>query len=748
LHYDILGVRRITAQVEEFPGKGALDMGKSTTTQPQLDLEALLKRVEDSIPARDMPVLKRAYQMAARAHNGQLRASGEPFVQHSLATAATLADLRLDTATIAAALLHDVPEDTDISLKEIEKVFGDEVAKLVDGVTKLTRISWTSLEEEEAESLRKIFLAMVDDVRVVLIKLADRLHNMHTLIALPEGRRQEIAKETLDIFAPLAHRLGMWQIKEELEDLALRHLEPEKYQEILDLRAERHTRHERYLKGVVETLKRSLTEQEITAEVTGRYKHIFSIYQKMESKGRDFDQIYDVLATRIIVDEVTDCYAALGIVHSLWRPISGEFDDYIAMPKDNMYQSLHTAVVGPGGRPLEIQIRTWDMHWVAEYGVAAHWRYKEQVERDAVLEAKMGWLRQLMDWRRELADAQEFVDSLKTDLFPEEVYVFTPKGDVIELPRGSTPIDFAYHVHTEIGHRCQGAKVNAKMVPLDYQLNDGDQVLILTAKKGGPSRDWLNPHLGYVRTSRARQKIRQWFRRQERADNIAQGRRLLERELKRLGIERESYEDIAKLFGRRKVEDLLAAVGYGDINVHQVSTKILEVEREKEEAPDELPPVVAPRPEAPAVMVKGVGDLLTRIGRCCNPLPGDDITGYITRGRGVTVHRRDCSNVLRVLRDGDRERLIEVDWGEEQDRAYPVLVKVRAYDRRGLLKDIAAILDAEDVNMSSATISTTKKDQTATMIATLEINGMAQLSRILTKIEGLANVLEAQRQTG
>jgi GTP pyrophosphokinase len=385
---------------------------------------------------------------------------------------------------------------------------------------------------------------------------------------------------------------------------------------------------------------------------------------------------------------------------------------------------------------------------MAEYGVAAHWRYKEQVGRDTVLEAKMAWLRQLMEWRRELVDAQEFIDSLKTDLFPEEVYVFTPKGDVIELPRGATPIDFAYHVHTEIGHRCQGAKVNGKMVPLNYQLEDGDQVLILTAKRGGPSRDWLNPHLGYVRTSRAKQKIRQWFRRQQRADNIAQGRTLLEKELKRLGIERESYEDIAKLFRFDKVEDFLAAIGYGDITVHQVSTRILEVEREREERPEELPPIIAPRPEAPGVRVKGVGDLLTRLGGCCNPLPGDDIIGYITRGRGVTIHRQDCPNVLRAFRDGDRERLIEVDWGDARDRTYPVMVKVRAYDRKGLLKDIAAILDAEDVNMASATITTDKKDQTATILATLDITGMAQLSRVLTRIESLTNVLEAQRQTG
>jgi len=714
---------------------------------PPTTLEALLERAGDSIPAQEIPLIERAYQLAAEAHDGQLRASGEPFIQHSLATAATLVDLRLDAGTIAAALLHDVPEDTAVTVDEIRENFGDEIAKLVDGVTKLRKITWTSLEEEEAESLRKIFLAMVDDIRVILIRLADRLHNLHTLAALPEDRQIEIARETLDIFAPLAHRLGMWQIKEELEDLALRYLEPNKYREVVDLLSERLVVRERYVDEVVETVRKSLAEAGIEAEVTGRRKHIYSIYEKMQKQGRDFDRIYDVHGARIIVDDVNDCYAALGIVHSLWRPIAGEFDDYIAMPKDNMYQSLHTAVVGPQGRPLEVQIRTWDMHWTAEYGVAAHWRYKEQVERDAVLEAKMAWLRQLMEWRRELVDAQEFVDSLKTDLFPKEVYVFTPKGDVIELPRGATPVDFAYHVHTEIGQRCQGAKVNGKIVPLNYQLEDGDQVLILTARRGGPSRDWLNPHLGYVRTTRAKQKIRQWFRRQQRAENIARGRTLLEKELKRLGIERESYEDIAKLFRFKKVDDFLVAVGYGDINVHQVSTRALEVEKEEEEELEKLPPVVAPRAEAPGVKVTGVGDLLTHLGGCCNPLPGDEIIGYVTRGRGVTIHRQDCANVLRVLRDGDRERLIEVDWGGDLSTVYPVVVEVTAYDRKGLLKDIAAVLDAEDVNMTSASINTRRKDQTATIVATLEISGMDQLSRVLTKIESLTNVLETRRQT-
>jgi RelA/SpoT family (p)ppGpp synthetase len=710
-------------------------------------LEDLLDRGEDSIAAQDVTLIKRAYQVAAEAHDGQRRLSGEPFIQHSLATAAALVDLRLDAATVAAGLLHDVPEDTTVTVEQIGEIFGEEIARLVDGVTKLRKITWTSLEEEEAESLRKIFLAMVDDIRVILIRLADRLHNMHTLGALPEDRGAVIARETLEIFAPLAHRLGMWQIKEELEDLALRYLEPDRYREVVDLLSERRADRERYVEGAVQTLRRTLTEGGIKVDVTGRRKHIYSIYQKMQKRGRDFDRIYDVYGARIIVDDIKDCYAALGLVHSLWRPIAGEFDDYIAMPKDNMYQSLHTAVVGPEGRALEVQIRTWDMHWMAEYGVAAHWRYKEQVERDAVLESKMAWLRQLMDWRREFVDAQEFVDSLKTDLFPEEVYVFTPKGDVIELPRGATPVDFAYHVHTEIGHLCQGAKVNGRIVPLNYQLKDGDQVFILTAKRGGPSRDWLNPHLGYVRTSRARQKIRQFFRRQERKENIARGRSLVERELKRLGIEHESYEEIAKLFHFKKVGDLLAAVGYGDVNVHQISTRMLEVEGEKEEGFGQKPRGVVDTGEAKGVTVTGVGDLLTNIGGCCNPLPGDKIIGYVTRGRGVTVHRLDCGNVLRVLRDGDRERLIEVDWGEEQGAAYPVVIRITAYDRKGLLKDVAGIIDGEDVNMTSATINSTKKDQTAIIVATLEITGMAQLSRVLAKVESLTNVLEAVRQT-
>ena len=648
--------------------------------------------------------------------------------------------------------MHDTLEDTEVTYEQLEGEFGSEIAKLVDGVTKLGQIDHLSgmserniQEDAKAESLRKMFLAMVDDVRVVLIKLADRLHNMRTLSSLPEAKRKRIARETLEIFAPLANRLGIWQIKWELEDLALRHLEPETYKEIATLIHERRPDRERYIARVVTRVRQELEKAGIKAEVTGRPKHIYSIYRKMKRKGVDFDQIYDVRGVRIIVESVRDCYAALGVVHSLWRPIPGEFDDYIATPKDNMYRSLHTAVVGPEGKPLEVQIRTYEMHHTAELGIAAHWRYKEGHKQDPVFDNKIAWLRQLMEWRQEVTDAHEFIDSLKTDVFQDRVYTFTPRGDIVDLPAGSTPIDFAYHIHTEVGHRCRGAKVNGKLVSLDYQLQNGDQVEILTAKRGGPSRDWLNPHLGYVKTSRARNKIRQWFKRQNRDENIVQGREVLERELKRLGLEHIAFDQIAQKFNFDKVDDFLAAIGAGDINAHQIAGRALALTQSEEEALEI--PVSRAAPAAPptGVRVRGVGDLLTHLARCCNPLPGDDIVGYITRGRGVTIHRQDCPNILRVT---DRERLIEVDWGVEATETYPVNVRVEAYDRQGLLRDIASVVADEAINMSAANVVTRKQDHTATMMVTLEITDIDQLSRVLARIERLPNVLEARRQTG
>ncbi len=714
------------------------------TAQPK-SIEHLIAKVNAYLPESDGTLLRRAYELAAKAHAGQRRASGEPYVSHPLATAHILADMGMDLPSVAAGLLHDVPEDTDVGLEVIRKEFGDEIAHLVDGVTKLSRIEWRELEDEEAENLRKMFLAMAEDIRVVLVKLADRLHNMRTLGALPPDKRTRVAQETLEIFAPLASRLGIWQIKWELEDLALRHLEPAKYREIQLLLAQRRSQREAYINRVITLLKERLQAEGIEAEITGRPKHIYSIYRKMQRKGVSFDQIYDVNAIRVIVNEVRDCYAALGVVHSLWRPIPGEFDDYIATPKENMYRSLHTAVVGPEGRPLEIQIRTWEMHRVAEYGIAAHWRYKEGARRDATLEQKIAWLRQLMDWRKELTDARAFVDSLKTDVFQDQVYVFTPKGDVIDLPAGATPIDFAYRIHTEVGHRCRGAKVNGRLVSLDYVLQTGDQVEILTSKHGGPSRDWLNPDLGYVRTSRAREKIRAWFRKQARTESIAQGREVLDKELRRLGLEEASFEDIAVLFKYGSVDDFLAAIGYGDISPQRIAAKVAELRRKEEEEEEALPETAPPAAPVSGLSVTGVSGVLTRLARCCNPLPGEPIVGFVTRGRGITVHRRDCPNILRIE---DRERLITVSWGEDKQRVYPVMVQIKAYDRPGLLRDIADIVAGEGVNMASANVTTSKKDHSAVIIAILEITGMPQLSRILNKVERIPNVVEARRKAG
>ncbi len=715
------------------------------------DFESWLVSLENGRSEAERELLRRAFDLASQAHANQKRASGEPYIQHCLAVAQMLAELHLDTATLAAALMHDTLEDTPVTHEELEREFGSEIAKLVDGVTKLGQIDQLSgmserniREDAKAESLRKMFLAMVDDVRVVLIKLADRLHNMRTLSSLPEYKRKRIARETLEIFAPLANRLGIWQMKWELEDLSLRHLEPETYKEIATLIDERRPNRERYIAELVSRLREELSKAGVKAEVSGRPKHIYSIYRKMKRKGVDFDQIYDVSGVRVLVESVRDCYTALGVIHSMWRPIPGEFDDYIATPKDNMYRSLHTAVVGPEGKPLEGQIRTYEMHYTAELGIAAHWRYKEGQKQDPVFDNKIAWLRQLMEWRQEVTDAREFIDSLKTDVFQDRVYTFTPRGDIIDLPTGSTPIDFAYHIHTEVGHRCRGAKVNGKLVGLDYQLRNGDQVEILTAKRGGPSRDWLNPHLGYVKTSRARSKIRQWFKRQNRDENIVQGREVLERELKRLGLDETPFDQIAKKFTFDKVDDLMAAIGGGDINAHQIAGRALELVQPEEETL-EIPPVrVTPTAPTTGIRVRGVGDLLTNLAHCCNPLPGDDIVGYITRGRGVTIHRQDCPNILRM---NDRERLIEVDWGPEITETYPVDVRVEAYDRQGLLRDIASVVADEAINLSAANVMTRKKDHMATMVVTLEIADIDQLSRVLARIERLPNVLEARRQT-
>jgi RelA/SpoT family (p)ppGpp synthetase len=696
-------------------------------------------------------LIERAYATAKKAHAKKKRKSGEAYIHHPLAVAYLLTEIGMDPDTIAAGLLHDVVEDTDIDLASLKKTFGPQIATLVDGVTKLDQIEQEQSDRfkydcqamrdaQESESLRKMLLAMAHDIRVVVIKLADRLHNMRTLDALKPERRRSFARETMDIFAPLANRLGVWQWKWELEDLSLRHLDPDTYYEIAALIEERRVERETSVQRHIDTLRRRLDAEEINAEITGRPKQIYSIYRKMQRKNVHFDQVYDVRGIRVLTDTIPDCYRVLGIVHGLWSPVPGEFDDYIATPKDNLYQSLHTAVISGDGKTLEVQIRTREMHEIAETGIAAHWRYKEGGKRDKAFEARIAWMRWLMELRQELPDAGEFLDAIKTDIFEDRVYAFTPKGKLIELPIGATPVDFAYHIHTEVGHRCRGARVNGKLVSLEYELHSGDQVEILTSRRGGPSRDWLNPALGYVKTNRAATKIRQWFRRQDREQNIAQGREIVERELKRLNLEI-SHESVAKMFNYDKLEDFAAAIGFGDINSQQVASKIAEVraKEEKEQRPF-VPP--APVETIEGVQVQGTGGLLTRLARCCNPLPGNEIVGYVTRGRGVTIHRRDCPNILRLQ---ETERMIEVGWGA-RTQTVPAMIYIRAYDRPKLLSEISAIIGAEDINITS--VNHTLRNNISTFHFALEINDIAQLSRVLTKIERIHNIIEAYRHTG
>jgi GTP pyrophosphokinase len=712
-------------------------------------LDELLVAIRTYLPGNvDLGLIERAYRFAERRHEGQFRGSGEPYIQHPLATAMVLAELQLDRATIAAGLLHDVIEDTGVTVDALREEFGSEVARLVDGVTKLSRIHWNSMEEQQAENLRKMFLAMAEDIRVVLIKLCDRLHNVRTLDGKKPEARQRIARETLEIYSPLAHRLGIWQLKWKLEDAAFYHLEPERYQELKRLLNDTRRGRENHVATSIDTIVDQLARTGIRAEVSGRPKHIYSIYRKMEKTGRSFDQLYDLLALRVVVDTVPECYAALGIVHSLWPPVPGQFDDYIAMPKGNMYQSLHTAVVGTSGRFLEVQIRTHDMHRVAEHGIAAHWRYKEgSGQADPQFEAKLAWLRQLMTWQQELSTAQEFVETVKMDIFQDQVFVFTPKGEVKDLPARATPLDFAYRIHTDVGHRCIGARVNRKLVSLDYELKNGDIVEIVTTKAShGPSRDWLT----VVRTGHAREKIRQWFKQQQRADNIARGKELLDKELKRLGTDGLSVvadaqlETVAEAMNYPSADGLLAAVGYGGAGLQTVIGRLGLRAVQVPEFPV-LPDVAAPTTAANssgAVKVMGVGDLLTRMATCCRPVPGDSITGYITRGRGVTIHRADCRN---VVGEDEPDRLIEVEWGRTGAQAYPVTVRVEAVDRPGLLRDVASVVAEEKLNIIGSQVIVDGNEQVATIFATVEIATLPQLSRLLARLETIRDVRTAYR---
>jgi GTP pyrophosphokinase len=630
--------------------------------------------------------------------------------------------------------------------------FGPEVALLVEGVTKLGQIADQAAEpgigedHNQAENLRKMFLAMAQDLRVVIIKLADRLHNMRTLWALKPADQRRIAKETMEIYAPLAARLGIWEIKWQLEDLAFRYLHPDEYKFVVDLLDAKRDVRERYVAQVTEVLREELAKNGIEAEIQGRAKHIYSIHQKMEkyaAEGKSVDEIYDLLAVRMLVETVTDCYTALGVVHGLWRPLSGAFDDYIANPKESLYQSLHTTVMALNMQPLEVQIRTHEMHQASEYGIAAHWRYKEGgAKRDIRYEERLAWLRQLLDWQREISQAEEMVEAVKTDIFQDQVFVFTPKGEIKDLPTGSTPLDFAYRIHTDLGHRCVGAKVNGRLVSLNYQLKNGDVVEIVISKSSkGPSRDWMNQHLGFIRTTHAREKIRQWFKRQERAENIARGKEMVEKELQRLGAGLSEMEDqLLKLFKFDELDDFFLRVGYGEISTQQIANKLASIFEAQEEVIEtvDLP---ARATYTTSISVLGTGDLLTRLARCCNPVPGDKIIGYVTRGEGVSVHRSDCSN---IVNEDETERLVDVDWGR-RGQLYPVSVHIDAWDRVGLLRDISTMVAEERVNMVG--VHTQEgEDGHITIFVTLETAGIEQLTRLLSRLEAIRGVLSVSRR--
>jgi GTP pyrophosphokinase len=734
-------------------------------------LENLLDDLPESYSVVDREMITLAYKFAENAHEGQKRASGEPYISHCVAVAIILTEMHVQPVVIAAGLLHDTVEDTSVTLQDIHTEFGPEIGRLVDGVTKLTHLPRVSradqhdaqifeqiskdTENDDAlldsqlardrrrdlanETLRKTFLAMGEDIRVILIKLADRLHNMRTLGYMPEKKRRRIAQETLDIFAPLANRLGIWQLKWELEDLGFRYTNPEKYKEIAQNLSETRIERERQMQKISDQLKKLIFEAGVKVEISARSKHIYSIYRKMMEKNKPFELVRDLRGVRLIVPDIPSCYAALGVIHTRWRPIPNEFDDYIAGPKDNFYQSLHTAVLYDDGKPLEVQIRTNEMDENAEFGIAAHWKYKEKGPHDERYEQRINWLKKLMEWRQDVEDANEFVDGMKTDVFQDRVYVFTPRGDIIDLPAGSTPIDFAYHVHTEIGNRCRGAKINSKLVNLEYTLKTGDQVEILAAKQGGPSRDWLNSNLGLVKTQRARSKIKAWFKHQNRDQNLSQGKDILEKELRRLGLNDYNLEKLANNFDFRSLDDLYVAIGCGDISIGHLINLLSEGEKNQADTLIVKPGTPQKQINENAVSVLGLKGILTTYGKCCKPVPGDEIIGYITRGRGATIHRQDCPNILRIK---DHDRIVRVTWGEPK-LTFPVEIQIKAYDRQGLMGDISALLTNENINLKDIKLNVTHN--LANLVLVLDISDIAQLSRVLTKIENLPNVMEAHR---
>jgi guanosine-3',5'-bis(diphosphate) 3'-pyrophosphohydrolase len=720
-----------------------------------MTIEEVLARAEKYLKSKeDLDLLRRAYDFAEKSHEGQIRKSGEPYINHPTEVAGILVELEMDPETVAAGFLHDVVEDTDVTLDDIENKFNEEVAMLVDGVTKLKKIKFKSKEEQQAENHRKMFIAMAQDIRCILIKLADRLHNMRTLKYMTKEKQIQKANETLEIFAPLAHRLGISTIKWELEDVALRYLNPQQYYRIVNLMKQKRAEREDYLLDVMGDITKSLEEVTIDAELSGRPKHIYSIYRKMTKQHKEFNEIYDLLAIRVIVNSVKDCYAVLGIIHTCWKPMPGRFKDYIAMPKANMYQSLHTTVIGPKGDPLEVQIRTSEMHKVAEYGIAAHWAYKENknINPKQPFEKKLSWFREILEWQNDASDAEEFMESLKVDLFSDMVFVFTPKGDVIELPAGSVPLDFAYRIHTEIGNRCIGAKINGKMVPLDYRLKTGDIVDIMTSKHSyGPSQDWLK----ITQSSHAKNKIRQWFKKEKREDNVAKGKDLVEKEIRNYGFEpkdvfnSENLSNVAKKYNFSNEEDMYAAVGYNGITAAQIATRLTDKLRKQKgeqhliQSITELKTYPQKRKNDIGISVKGVDNLLIRLSRCCNPVPGDDIIGYITKGRGVSIHRVDCPN---TKTEDILPRLLEVEWegDHEQSKNYNVDIVINGFDRRGLLNEVLHAVAETKTNISAVT-GKSDKNKLAIINMTISINNVNHLQKVVERIKRIPDVYTVRR---
>ncbi|GLJ03623.1 (p)ppGpp synthetase [Bacillus pumilus] len=727
-----------------------------------LTAQQVIDKAREYLSAEHIQFIERAYEYAENAHKEQYRKSGEPYIIHPIQVAGILVDLEMDPSTIAGGFLHDVVEDTDVTLQDLKEHFNEEVAMLVDGVTKLGKIKYKSQEEQQAENHRKMFVAMAQDIRVILIKLADRLHNMRTLKHLPQEKQRRISNETLEIFAPLAHRLGISKIKWELEDTALRYLNPQQYYRIVNLMKRKRAEREEYLDEVVNEVKDRVSEVNIKAEFSGRPKHIYSIYRKMVLQNKQFNEIYDLLAVRILVDSIKDCYAVLGIIHTCWKPMPGRFKDYIAMPKPNMYQSLHTTVIGPKGDPLEVQIRTVEMHEIAEYGIAAHWAYKEGKEsaestEEAVFQKKLSWFREILEFQNESTDAEEFMESLKIDLFSDMVFVFTPKGDVIELPSGSVPIDFSYRIHSEIGNKTIGAKVNGKMVTLDHKLKTGDIIEILTSKHSyGPSQDWVK----LAQTSQAKHKIRQFFKKQRREENVEKGRELVEKEIKNLEFDvkdiltAENLQKVADKFNFSNEEDMYAAVGYNGITALQVANRLTEKERkqrdqeEQEKTVQEVtvePKTYHGKKREAGVRVKGIDNLLVRLSKCCNPVPGDSIVGFITKGRGVSVHREDCPNV----KTGEaQERLIPVEWEHEQPaknrKEYNVEIEILGYDRRGLLNEVLQAVNETKTNISSVS-GKSDRNKVATIHMAIFIQNINHLHKVVERIKQIKDIYSVRR---